>query len=144
MISGVKKYKILQYMHQISHLDLTIWQIFVNTFLPNVHFWPPWKHQKTCGFFMFSGGSKENIGKKRVKHIGKENECINELLYFMTTKNVNSISRSYHKTYWEYIKIQKNFYMANILFLCTLKASENEGFLSFSGGIEKKHWLEMS
>ena len=38
MMSGVKKYKILQYTHQISHLDLTIWQIFVNTFLPNVHF----------------------------------------------------------------------------------------------------------
>ena len=134
MISGVKKYKILQYMHQISHLDLTIWQIFVNTFLPNVHFWPPWKHQKTCGFFMFSGGSKENIGKKRVKHIGKEDECINELLYFMMTKNVNSISRSYHKTYWEYIKIQKNFYMRPIFsFYAPWKHQKTRVFWVFQG-----------
>ena len=37
-----------------------------NPFLPNVPFWSPWKHQKTFGFLMFSGGSKGNIGKKRV------------------------------------------------------------------------------
>ena len=30
---------------------------------------PPWKHQKTFGFLMFSGGSKGNIGKKKVKII---------------------------------------------------------------------------
>ena len=39
----------------------------LNPFLPNVPFWSPWKHQKTFGFLMFSGGSKGNIGKKRVK-----------------------------------------------------------------------------
>ena len=35
----------------------------VNPLLPNVPFWSPWKHQKTKGFLMFSGGSKGNIGK---------------------------------------------------------------------------------
>ena len=38
---------------------------FITLFLPNVPFWSPWKHQKTKGFLMFSGGSKGNIGKKR-------------------------------------------------------------------------------
>ena len=32
----------------------------------NIPFRYPWKHQKTFGFRMFSGGSKWNIGKKRV------------------------------------------------------------------------------
>ena len=27
----------------------------------------PWKQKKTKGFLIFSGGSKENIGKERVK-----------------------------------------------------------------------------
>ena len=39
----------------------------VNSFLPNVSFWSPWKHQKTYGFLMFSGGSKGNIRKEKVK-----------------------------------------------------------------------------
>ena len=38
-------------------------------FSPIFPFDPPWKHQKTKGFLMFSGGSKENIGKKRVKQL---------------------------------------------------------------------------
>ena len=29
----------------------------------------PWKHQKTFGFLIFSGGSKASIGKKRVNYI---------------------------------------------------------------------------
>ena len=37
-----------------------------NPFLPNVLFWSPWKYQKSKGFLMFSGGSKVNIGKKRL------------------------------------------------------------------------------
>ena len=36
---------------------------YINPFLPNVPFWFPWKHQKTLDFLIFSGGSKENIGK---------------------------------------------------------------------------------
>ena len=38
----------------------------INPILPNVPFWSLWKHQKTKGFLIFSGGSKGNIGKKRV------------------------------------------------------------------------------
>ena len=38
-------------------------KILFNPLLPNVPFWSPWKHQKTFGFLMFSGGSKGNIGK---------------------------------------------------------------------------------
>ena len=34
-----------------------------NLLLPKVPFWPPWKHQKTKGFLMFSGGSKGDIEK---------------------------------------------------------------------------------
>ena len=34
---------------------------WLNPSLPNVSFWPTWK-----GFLMFSGGSKRNMGKKRV------------------------------------------------------------------------------
>ena len=42
-------------------------------FLPTVPFSSPWKHQKTKGFLMFSGASKRNIGKKRIKgNIGKK------------------------------------------------------------------------
>ena len=37
----------------------------LNPFLPDALFWSPWKHQKTFGF-LFSGGSKWSIGKKRV------------------------------------------------------------------------------
>ena len=39
----------------------------INPFLPNIPFLSLWKHQKTKGFLMFSGGTKGNIGKKRVK-----------------------------------------------------------------------------
>ena len=39
----------------------------VNSFLPSDSFWSPWKHQKTFGFFMFLGGLKRIIGKKRFK-----------------------------------------------------------------------------
>ena len=38
-----------------------------NYFVSNVPFWSLWKQQKTFGFLMFSGGSKQNIRKKRVK-----------------------------------------------------------------------------
>ena len=34
--------------------------------LPNVSFWSPWKHPKTFSLLLFLGGSKGNIGKKRV------------------------------------------------------------------------------
>ena len=37
----------------------------INPFFNNVPFWSPWEHQKIKGF-LFSGGSKGNIGKKRV------------------------------------------------------------------------------
>ena len=40
---------------------------FFNPFLPNVPFRSPYKHQKSKGFLMFSGGSKGNyIEDKRV------------------------------------------------------------------------------
>ena len=46
------------------------YQIFNHlTFFPNAPFWAPpspWKRHKTSAF-LFSGGSKEKIGKKRVK-----------------------------------------------------------------------------
>ena len=38
---------------------------WLNPFLPIVLFWSLWKHQKTKGFLMFSGGSKGSIGKRR-------------------------------------------------------------------------------
>ena len=38
-----------------------------NPFLCNYPFLSPLKYQKTFGFLMFSGGSKGNIGRKRVK-----------------------------------------------------------------------------
>ena len=44
-----------------------------NLFLPNVPFRSPWKLQKTIGSLMFSGGSKGNIGKKRVNHVFTQN-----------------------------------------------------------------------
>ena len=37
----------------------------LNPLLPNFFFWSPWNIRKTFGF-LFSGGSKANIGKKRV------------------------------------------------------------------------------
>ena len=43
--------------------------LYFNPFLPNVPFWSPWKHQKTFGFLKLTGGSKRNIGKKRVNWI---------------------------------------------------------------------------
>ena len=50
----------------VNHFHFPTFTIILNPFLPNVPFWSPWKHQKTKGFLMFSGGSKGNIGKKRV------------------------------------------------------------------------------
>ena len=41
--------------------------ILINPFLPKIPFRSPWKHHKTKSFLMFWGGSKVNIGKKRVK-----------------------------------------------------------------------------
>ena len=64
----------------------------INPFLPNVPFWSPWKHQKTKGFLMFSGGSKGNIGKKRVKK-----------LYDILPRNaLLSIYKSFVRPYLDY------------------------------------------
>ena len=49
-----------------SIIKLHVMNNIFNPFLPDVPFWSPWKHQKTFDFLMFSGGSKEDIGKKRV------------------------------------------------------------------------------
>ena len=46
-------------VHEKSHI--------LHHFLPNVPTCSPWKYQKNFGFLMFSGRSKEKIGKKRVK-----------------------------------------------------------------------------
>ena len=58
-------------------------EVGFNPFLPNVPFWSPWKHQKTFGFRMFSGGSKGNIGKKRVKYMLKipTTSCVNSEIW---------------------------------------------------------------
>ena len=57
-------------MRQISHLDLTIWQSWLTIFFLIFPFDPP-ETLENLGFLMFSGGSKESIGKKRVKHMDK-------------------------------------------------------------------------
>ena len=57
----------LKYFSKIwiySSNHLSKFTTIINRFLSNVPFWSPWKHQKTKGFLMFSGGSKGNIGKK--------------------------------------------------------------------------------
>ena len=41
-------------------------QIFLTHFMPLIYFDTPWKHQKTYGFLMFSGVSKEISGTKWV------------------------------------------------------------------------------
>ena len=51
----------------------------ISHFLPNVPFWSPWKHQKTFGFLMLSGGSKGNIGKKTVNNGGKLGEVVGRI-----------------------------------------------------------------
>ena len=61
-------------LHNICHPHNYLWNIWsvillLNSFLLNVPFWSPWKHQKTFGFLMFSGGSKGNIRKKRLKEL---------------------------------------------------------------------------
>ena len=38
-----------------------------NPFLSNVLFWSPWKPQEIEGFRMYSGGSKGNTGKEKIK-----------------------------------------------------------------------------
>ena len=45
-----------------SQLD----KIFLTHFMPLIYFDTPWKHQKTYGFLMFSGVSKEISGTKWV------------------------------------------------------------------------------
>ena len=55
-------------------LNLTVNSMF-HPFLHNVPFWSPWKQQKTKGFLIFSGGSKGNIGKKKVKLYKWQNCC---------------------------------------------------------------------
>ena len=47
-----------------------------NPFLSNVSFWSPWKYQKNFGFLIFSGRSKGNIGKKRVKLLHTVRLCV--------------------------------------------------------------------
>ena len=42
---------------------------FLSPFLPNVALWSLWKHHKTFGFLMFSGGAKGYIGKKRINMV---------------------------------------------------------------------------
>ena len=39
---------------------------FINPFLPNFHFWSPWKHQKAIG--CFQGDQKETLGRKGSIH----------------------------------------------------------------------------
>ena len=51
----------------------------ISHFLPNVSFWSPWKHQKTFGFLMLSGGSKGNIWKKTVNNGGKLGEVVGRI-----------------------------------------------------------------
>ena len=42
-------------------------QATVKTFLPNVPFWSYWKHKKTKGFLIFSGGVKREHWEKKVR-----------------------------------------------------------------------------
>ena len=52
--------------HQQKFCGVFFPNTYINPFLPNIPFWFPWKHQKTLGFFIFSGRSKGNIRKKRL------------------------------------------------------------------------------
>ena len=66
-----KKKLNLQTIFKVSNKDTGmtsngVFRCSFNPFLPNVLFWSHWKHQKTEGFEMFSGGSKEIIGKESV------------------------------------------------------------------------------
>ena len=65
-------------------------EVTIKSFLPNVPFWSPWKHLKTKDFVMFSGGSKENIGKKRVK----TNKFSNFLLIPLNAKSTSQRHQS--------------------------------------------------
>ena len=63
--------------NDVTFLELISWNgwpaKYRKPFLPNVPFSSPWTKvvllfclRTTKGFLMFSGGSKENIGKKRI------------------------------------------------------------------------------
>ena len=63
-IKIAKKQKQNKTSVSLSHSTLQ----YLSPFLPNVPFWSPWKHLKTFGFLMISGGSKGNIGKKKAEN----------------------------------------------------------------------------
>ena len=42
-------------------------------------FWSPWNHEKAFRYLRFSGGSKGNIGEKRVKGGIQDNSLKNNL-----------------------------------------------------------------
>ena len=46
--------------------NLKEFDLVFNPFRPEALLWSPWKHQKTFGFQMFSGGSKGNFRRKWV------------------------------------------------------------------------------
>ena len=62
------------------HTLLISWFVDLNPFLSNIPFWAPWKHQKTFGFLMFSGGSKRNIGKKWISCLPTGFVCCSRIL----------------------------------------------------------------
>ena len=71
----------------------------INPFFSQSSLLIPLKHQKTKGFLIFSGGSKENVGKKRVNHrVNKESFAHGQPINLQTKRGVD-ILQEYH-TYW--------------------------------------------
>ena len=61
--------------NRLLYFDLTHFQ-------PMFHFYTPWKHQKTYGFLMSSGGIEVDIGWKRVKLKSDCNKYVNTRYIF--------------------------------------------------------------
>ena len=72
-----------------------------------VLFWSPWKHQKTKGFLMFSGGSKENIVKRWANQTN-----ITASAHYLRLKSVQI--RSFFWSEYEKIRTTKNSVFGHI------------------------------
>ena len=60
-------------------------------------------------------------------------------LFIYPDRNISFLINSYCYRMLKNI----NLFKAHVPFLYPLKTSENKGFLTFSGGIEKEHWSKM-
>ena len=112
LFSNNKGFMILNWL--IWRIDLVNIYGHLTHFLPLVSFYTPWKHHKTRGFLMFTGGIERDQWYETGSWGGWRDMCLNNSLLLYLTH-----------------------FMPPISFYTPWKHQKKRGFLMFSGGIER-------